>query len=152
MTTNEDTIIKFYTAFSNGDANQMCECYDTNIKFSDPVFGLLKGNDVCKMWKMLLKKNKGNIKIDFSEIKADEYKGSARWVATYNFSGTNRKVINSVYAQFQFKEGLIIKHTDDFDIWKWAKQAFGLKGILLGWTGFMQKRIQKKALSALNKF
>ena len=69
MTTNEDTIFKFYTAFSNGDAAQMCECYHANIKFSDPVFGLLKGNDVCKMWKMLLEKSKGNIKIDFSEIK-----------------------------------------------------------------------------------
>ena len=152
MTTNEDTILKFYTAFSNGDAAQMCECYHANIKFSDPVFGLLKGNDVCKMWKMLLEKSKGNIKIDVSEIKADDYKGSARWVATYNFSKTNRKVVNSIYAQFQFKEGLIIKHTDDFDIWKWSKQAFGLKGILLGWTGFMQKRIQKQALSALNKY
>ncbi len=152
MTTNEDTIFKFYTAFSNGDAAQMCERYHVNIKFSDPVFGLLKGKDVCKMWKMLLEKSKGNIKIDFSEIKADDYKGSARWVATYNFSKTNRKVVNSIYAQFQFKEGLIIKHTDDFDIWKWSKQAFGLKGILLGWTGFMQKRIQKQALSSLNKY
>ena len=101
---------------------------------------------------MLLEKSKGNIKIDFSEIKADDYIGSARWVATYNFSKTNRKVVNSIYAQFQFKEGLIIKHTDDFDIWKWSKQAFGLKGILLGWTGFMQKRIQKQALSSLNKY
>jgi hypothetical protein len=152
MTTNEDTITKFYTAFSNGNADQMCECYHTNIKFSDPVFGLLKGKDVCKMWKMLIEKSKGNIKIDFSAIKADDYKGSARWVATYNFSKTNNKVVNSIYAQFQFKDGLIIKHTDDFDIWKWSKQAFGWKGILLGWTGFMQKRIQKQALSALNNF
>ena len=62
MTTNEDTIIKFYTAFSNGNAAQMCECYHANIKFRDPVFGLLKGNDVCKMWKMLLEKSKGNQK------------------------------------------------------------------------------------------
>lgn len=152
MTTNEDTITKFYTAFSKGNADQMCECYHANIKFSDPVFGLLKGKDVCKMWKMLIEKSKGNIKIDFSAIKADDYKGSARWVATYNFSKTNNKVVNSIYAQFQFKDGLIIKHTDDFDIWKWSKQAFGWKGILLGWTGFMQKRIQKQALSALNNF
>jgi hypothetical protein len=152
MTTNEDTITKFYTAFSNGNAAQMCECYHSNIKFNDPVFGLLKGNEVCKMWKMLIEKSKGNIKIDFSKIKADDYKGSAYWVATYNFSKTNRKVVNSIYAQFQFKDGLIIKHTDDFDIWKWSKQAFGWKGILLGWTGFMQKRIQKQALTALKKF
>lgn len=152
MTTNEDTIIKFYTAFSNGNAAQMCECYHSNVKFRDPVFGLLKGNDVCKMWKMLLEKSKGNIKIDFSEIKADNYRGSANWVATYNFSKTNRKVVNSIRAHFQFQDGLIVKHTDDFDIWKWAQQALGWKGILFGWTGFMQKRIQQQALASLKNY
>ncbi|WP_281299174.1 nuclear transport factor 2 family protein [Flavobacterium limnophilum] len=152
MTTNEETLTKFYTAFSNGNADQMCEYYHPNIKFRDPVFGLLKHDDVCKMWTMLLEKSKGTIKIDFSEIKADDYKGSARWVATYNFSKTNRKVVNSIYAQFQFQDGLIIKHTDDFDIWKWAKQAFGWKGFVFGWTGYMQKKIQAQALSALKKY
>jgi len=152
MTTSEDTLIKFYTAFSNGNVAQMCECYHPNIKFRDPVFGLLKGVEVCKMWTMLLEKSKGNIKIEFSEIKANEHTGTAHWIATYNFSKTNRKVVNSVRAHFQFKDGLIIKHTDDFDIWKWAKQAFGWKGILLGWTGFMQKRIHQQALSSLKNY
>lgn len=149
MTTNEDTIIKFYTAFSNGNAAQMCECYHPDVTFRDPVFGLLKGENVCKMWKMLLEKSNGNIQIEFSEVKADEHKGSVRWIATYNFSKTNRKVVNSVIAHFQFQDGLIIKHTDDFDIWKWSKQALGWKGMLLGWTGFMQKRIHNQALNSL---
>jgi hypothetical protein len=152
MTPNENTINKFYTAFANADVNQMCECYHPNVKFRDPAFGLLTGSDVCLMWKMLLERSNGNIKIDFSEIKADDYTGSAHWIATYNFTKTNRKVVNSIYAQFQFKDGLIIKHTDDFDIWKWAKQALGLKGFLLGWTGFMQKRIQQQAISALKNY
>ena len=56
MTTNEKTIIKFYTAFSNADASAMCECYHSKIEFRDPPFGLLKENDVCQMWKMLLEK------------------------------------------------------------------------------------------------
>ena len=150
--TNEQTLIKFYTAFSNGDANQMCECYHPKVRFNDSIFGLLKYNEVCKMWNMLLNKNKGNIKIVFSEIKADEHTGSARWMATYTFSKTNKEVVNSVYAYFQFQEGLIIKHTDDFDLWKWSKQAFGWKGVLLGWTGFMQKKIQEQAILSLKNF
>lgn len=152
MTTNQETIIKFYTAFSNGNADQMCECYHSTINFRDPVFGLLKGVEVCKMWEMLLEKSKGNLKIEFSEIKADKFTGSARWIASYTFSKTNRKVINSVYAEFQFQEGLIIKHTDDFDIWIWAKQAFGWKGFLFGWTGFMQGKIQNQALLSLKSY
>lgn len=150
--TNEQTLINFYTAFSNGDANQMCEYYHPKVRFNDSIFGLLKHNDVCKMWNMLLNKNKGNIKIVFSEIKADQYAGSARWTATYTFLKTNKEVVNSVYAHFQFQEGLIIKHTDDFDLWKWSKQAFGWKGVLLGWTGFMQKKIQEQAILSLKNF
>jgi hypothetical protein len=149
MTTNETTIIKFYTSFANADVAQMCECYHPKIQFSDPVFGQLKGDDVCQMWKMLIEKSNGNMKIDFSEVNANEHLGSALWIAQYNFGKTNRKIVNTVTAKFLFKDGLIIKHTDDFDIWKWSQQAFGIKGLLLGWTGFMQKKIQKQASISL---
>jgi ketosteroid isomerase-like protein len=152
MTANENTIQKFYTAFANGDAIQMCECYHPNIQFRDPIFGLLKGNEVCKMWKMLIEKSKGDLKIDYFDVKADEYLGSVSWIATYHFSKTNRKVINSIATKLHFQDGLIIKHTDDFDIWKWSKQALGIQGFIFGWTGFLQKQIQKQALENLKKF
>jgi ketosteroid isomerase-like protein len=152
MTANENTIIKFYTAFANADAAQMCECYHPNVTFRDPAFGLLKGNEVCQMWKMLIERSKGNLKIEFSEVVANEHLGSARWIASYRFSKTNRKVVNTIAAKFHFQEGLIIKHTDDFDIWKWSKQALGIKGFLLGWTGFMQKKIQEQARMSLKTY
>ena len=152
MNPNEQLIHKFYTAFANADTKTMCECYRNDIQFQDPVFGILKGDDVNQMWKMLIEKSKGNIKIEFSNIKANEYLGSAKWVATYNFSKTNRKVVNVIYAQFKFQDNLIIRHTDNFDIWKWSKQALGFKGLLLGWTGFMQKQIHKQALYSLNNY
>lgn len=152
MTENENTITRFYTAFANADVSTMCECYDSKIKFRDPTFGLLNGEDVSQMWKMLIEKSHGNLQIELSEIKAGEYLGSAQWTATYNFSKTNRKVVNIIRSQFHFKDGLIIKHTDDFDIWKWSKQAFGLFGFLFGWTGYMQKKIHEKALLSLKKY
>lgn len=152
MTENEKTLTRFYTAFTNADSATMCECYHPDIKFRDPVFGLLKGDQACNMWKMLIQKSKGNIKIEFSDLSADEYLGAAKWVATYNFSQTNRKVINQVRSQFHFKNGLIIKHNDDFDIWKWSKQALGIPGFLFGWTGFMQKKIHEKALLSLKAY
>ena len=152
MNENVKTLTKFYSAFANADAATMCECYHSDIKFRDPVFGLLNGNQACDMWRMLTEKSKGNIKIEFANIEADEYLGAAKWVATYNFSKTNRKVVNRISSQFHFKEGLIIKHTDDFDIWKWSKQAFGISGILFGWTGYMQKKIHEKALLSLKNY
>ena len=152
MTANENTIYKFYTAFANADVTKMCECYHQDVQFSDPAFGLLKGKEVCQMWKMLIERSKGNLKIEFSDVEANEYLGSALWTARYRFSKTNKKVVNSVAAKFHFQDGLIVKHIDDFDIWKWAKQALGFKGFLLGWTGFMQNRIREQAIKSLKKY
>ncbi len=152
MNPNENLIVKFYTAFANTDAKTMSECYHPKVHFVDPVFGLLKEEQVSKMWEMLLLKSKGDIKIEFSNVKADEFSGSARWIATYNFSKTNRKVVNKISAEFLFQDGLIIKHTDNFDVWKWSKQAFGFTGYLLGWTGFFQNKIKEQALLSLKKF
>lgn len=152
MNANEILITKFYTAFSKGDAKSMSECYHPKIQFKDPAFGVLKENQASKMWEMLLLKSKGNIKIEFSNVKANAIAGSANWVATYNFSKTNRKVINKISAEFEFLDGLIIKHTDHFDLWSWSKQAFGVSGYLMGWTSFFQKKVQEQALLSLKKF
>ena len=152
MTANEKTLFKFYSALANADALVMAECYHPDITFRDPIFGLLKGDNVSRMWKMLIESSKGSLKIDTSEIKADEYVGSAQWTASYTFSKINRKVINVIQARFHFQDGLIIKHIDDFDIWKWSKQALGITGVLFGWTGYMQKNIQEKAISSLKKY
>jgi len=92
------------------------------------------------------------IKINFENVVTDEQKGSAQWTAHYTFSPTGKKVINKVSAKFEFKDGKIIKHTDEFDMWKWSKQALGLKGYLLGWSDFMKNKIQKQANARLKKF
>lgn len=152
MNLNENLITKFYTAFANADYKTMSECYHPKIHFIDPAFGLLKEEQVSAMWQMLLLRSKGNLKIEFSNVKADDFTGSANWVATYNFSKTNRNVINKISAEFIFQDGLIIKHTDNFDVWKWSKQAFGFKGLLLGWTGFFQDKVKEQALLSLKKF
>lgn len=152
MNPNEKTIQKFYTAFANANAETMWECYHPSIQFEDPAFGKLKADEVRMMWKMLLKNSNGNIKIEYSDIKANETSGSVKWIATYNFSKTNRQVVNEVRGQFHFSDGLILQHTDSFDIWKWSRQAFGFKGFLFGWTGFMQREIQKQAKISLKAF
>lgn len=149
MNPNETLIHKFYTAFSNCDFKEMASCYHQNIIFEDPAFGILHGESVKKMWQMLIEKSKGNIKIDFSKLIANEFSGSVHWIATYNFSQTNRKVVNIIDAKFEFRDGLISKHTDNFDLFKWSKQALGWKGFLLGWTDFMKNKIRKTAQKSL---
>ena len=149
MAHNKQLITSFYNAFANNDIQKMAECYHENIQFQDPAFGILYGKEPIIMWKMLLERSKGNIKIEFFDVEAHENSGSVIWIATYVFSKTNRKVVNKINAKFEFQDGLIIKHTDTFDIYKWAKQALGFKGFLLGWTSFMKNKIQEGAKKSL---
>jgi ketosteroid isomerase-like protein len=148
-----DVITKFYTAFNNLDANTMCACYHDDIVFEDPAFGVLNGNDAKAMWQMLCESQKGkNFSVEVSNIQANDEEGSAHWEAHYNFSKTGRKVHNKIDATFQFKDGLISKHTDVFNLHQWAKQAMGFKGFILGGTGFFKSKLQKQTNYLLAKY
>ncbi len=149
MNQNSALINKFYTAFSQSNFKEMASCYHQNIQFEDPAFGVLHGESASKMWQMLIERSKGNINITFSDVVTDELSGSAKWIATYNFSQTNRKVVNKIHAKFEFQDDLIIKHTDYFDLYNWSKQALGMKGFLLGWTDFMKNKIRETAQKSL---
>src|ERR1700752_2857405 len=126
---NAELIKKFYRSFANADAEGMVSCCHEEIQFQDPAFGILKKENAKNMWRMLMERSKGQIKITFDNVVADEMNGSANWIAEYNFGQTGRKVINVISAQFEFKDGKIIKHTDHFSMWKWSRQALGLPGL-----------------------
>ncbi len=149
---NEQLIKHFYESFASNNADAMVSCYADDIEFSDPAFGLLKEADAKNMWKMLIERARGNIKIEFKNVVADDKKGSADWTADYLFSKTGKKVFNEIHAEFEFQDGKIIKHTDTFDLWKWSKQAFGMSGILLGWSSFMKNKIQQNARESLREY
>jgi hypothetical protein len=51
-----------------------------------------------------------------------------------------------------FKNGKIVRHRDQFNLWKWARQALGLKGLLLGWTPFLQNAVRAQAAKGLTIF
>lgn len=129
----ENLITKFYTSFKNIDADYMVECYHKDIIFIDPAFGTLKGEHAKNIWRMLCDSQKGKgFVVTFSDIFINKNTGKANWEAIYNFSKTGRKVYNKIAAEFEFKNGLIIKHTDIFNLHKCATQALGFKGLLIG--------------------
>ncbi len=144
-------IEKFYTALNNRDAETMASCYHDDIVFEDPGFGKLHGDRAKGMWRMLCK-NAKNFKVEFSNVEANEHTGSAHWEAWYTFSQTGRSVHNKIDAKFEFKDGKIIKHTDHFNLHRWASQAIGFKGKLLGGTGFFKKKLIQKTNRLLDKF
>lgn len=151
MNANEQLIHQFYTCFNNKDYKGMQACYADQATFSDAVFKNLNSNQVKAMWQMLILKGK-DMRIEFSQISANEKTGKAHWDAYYTFSSTGKKVINKIDASFEFENGKIVKHTDNFNFYTWAKQALGTTGLLLGWTGFLKNKIQTTAMANLQKF
>ncbi len=149
---NETLIHQFYQAFQRGDAEGMAACYHSDIEFEDPAFGRLRGKEVGAMWAMLIDRSKGQLQITYSDVKADGQKGQAYWEARYAFSQTKRQVHNKINAQFQFKDGKIIAHRDQFSFWKWTIMALGLPGILLGWTPFLKNKVRTQVRKALTRF
>lgn len=76
----------------------------------------------------------------------------AHWEAWYTFSATGKKVHNVIDASFEFRDGKIIRHTDHFDFHRWAGQALGLPGKLLGGMAFMQNKIRAMGAKGLDEY
>src|SRR5688572_3337058 len=96
----QQLITEFYTAFAAHDYKRMVACYHDEIEFSDPAFGTLEGDQAKAMWKMLIERSEGNLKVVFSEVTDN----SAHWEAYYVFSKTGRNVHNRIDARFEFKD------------------------------------------------
>ena len=137
----------FYAAFDRRDGVAMAAAYAPDAHFRDPVFGDLTGVEAGAMWRMLTRTAR-DLKVELAEHDAT----SARWIATYTFAATGRPVINDVRATFRFADGLIVDHVDEFSFWKWSRQALGPKGLALGWTPFLRRKVGGTAKAGLDKF
>jgi ketosteroid isomerase-like protein len=150
--TNTETINQFYVSFQKLDADGMNACYTEDIVFSDPVFGLLHGDEVRAMWEMLCK-NARDFSLTWSDIELldDEY-ATCKWTARYTFSKTGKKVVNNVKAFMRFKDGRIAEHSDAFRLSQWSAQAFGWKGYWFGWMGWFKRKVRRKAVGSLRSY
>jgi ketosteroid isomerase-like protein len=148
---NAQAIQEFYAAFARRDAEGMIGHYAPDVRFSDAVFTKLQGEEVFAMWRMLAERAK-DLRVEASDIDADDTKGRAHWEAWYTFSATGNPVHNRIDARFVFKDGKIVEHADTFDLWAWAGMALGLKGKLLGWLPPVQASIRKQGDAGLRAY
>lgn len=71
MNSNEDLIQTFYAAFAKLEYKTMQNSYADEAIFNDPVFGILQGQQIRTMWKMLCT-NATKFLLQFDKIKADD--------------------------------------------------------------------------------
>ena len=151
MHPNEELVASFYAAFAAGDHATMARSYVDDATFSDPVFPNLAAAEARAMWRMFC--TSGNeIDVTYSGVQADDGKGSAKWEAVYSFPKTGRRVHNKISAQFEFDNGLIARHRDTFDLYKWTRMALGPPGVLLGWTPLVKNQVRSQARTQLERF
>jgi uncharacterized protein len=148
---NEQLIERFYSAFDNHDGDTMAACYAPGAHFSDPVFTDLRGEEPGAMWRMLTGRSE-DLRVELAEHEADDERGSAHWIAHYTFGQTGRPVVNDIQASFRFADGLIVEHRDEFDLYRWTRQALGPMGLVLGWTPIVQGSVRKRARAGLDEF
>ena len=151
MHENEALVRDFYAAFARRDAEAMARCYHPEALFSDPVFPRLRGAEACDMWRMLLARA-SDLEVALDDATGESGSARAQWTARYTFSRTGRPVVNRVRALFAFRDGLISRHYDHFSFWRWASQALGPAGALLGWSLPLKWKVRRDAQRALERF
>lgn len=144
------TIKTLYAAFARLDGEAMQKCYAKDASFQDEVFTLQGREQVGGMWRMLCDATRTKGREVWRLETSNITQNSAHWEAHYRFSATGRMVHNIIDASFEFApDGLIRRHRDRFDFYRWSRQALGLPGLLLGWTPMLRGGIQRKAAQNL---
>ncbi len=148
----KEIINQFYNAFAQGNAKAMNKHYAEKVCFKDPAFGSLKNERVKFMWLMLLSQKRDDTSITYEIIEVSENTAIVKWVAKYQFGPKERKVINHVTSELCLENQKIVEHYDDFNLWRWTRQALGIPGLLFGWSSFMRQKIQKQLNKRLDRF
>lgn len=134
MADNAEVIRTLYDALDRHDGETMAGLYAPDGRFKDPAFGELSGEEAGDMWRMLTSRSE-DLSVELADHEADADTGGAHWIATYTFS-TGRPVVNDIHAKFMFRDGKIVDHQDSFSFHRWARQALGPAGWVLGLPPF----------------
>lgn len=150
------SIDNFFKAFQSLDASKMAEVYAPKATFSDEVFELEGAEAIGQMWAMLVgnitRSGKDHWSLTYKIESRDLTTCEATWEAKYLFSATGRIVVNRVTSTFVFDaNGKVKEQEDQFDFWRWSRQAFGVTGFLLGWNPLFKRKVRATALANLNR-
>jgi hypothetical protein len=142
---------QFYAAFGRRDHRAMAACYAPDARFSDPVFQNLGGARIGVMWRMLCERAT-DLRVECGPVQMDGNTARVEWQAWYTYSATARRVHNRILATFTLDQDLIRRHDDVFDFYRWARQALGPPGLLLGWTPLLRRTVRRRAARSLDAF
>ena len=147
--TSEETraaLTHFYDSMARRDGEAMARMYALAATFEDPVFRLT-GPDIGKMWIGLMRRAR-EFSIAYTIAQAGRGWGTVELTARYLYGG-RRPVTNVILSELKLEGGLIVQHVDQFDFTRWAAQALGTPGRLLGRFEFFRRAVSRKAARGL---
>jgi hypothetical protein len=148
------TIERFYRAFAALDEATMSACYAEDAVFDDEAFSLQGRAQIGAMWAMLCQGVRSQPAARaFWRLEASAItERSAHWEPHYLFGPKARPVHNVIDAEFSFTPGgLIARHRDRFDLWRWSRQALGAPGWLMGWSPLLRMQVRARAAAQLQR-
>jgi hypothetical protein len=139
---------RFFNAFGNGDWRTMARCYHDKASFTDPIFPDLRGEQIVYYWHQWFKENEG-IKLNYSQLFADERKAQVQWNVRYTYQG--RAVKHDATSTLAIWDDQIVRHVDEFALGGYLRQREGLLTGLLSGIPLVHQRVQRSARSRLDK-
>jgi len=136
---SEDTItdppavllLKFFKAVQTQDVKAIGECYHNDIEYYEPAYGKMTGPRALGYWSFFFSQVK-EMQCEYDGLKINGDKGTLHIEEWYTWSATGHAVHNLVDCEFDFKDGKIFRHIDNYNLNAWAFQSLGAK--YLGWT------------------
>ncbi|KAG8793616.1 hypothetical protein FRC16_010881 [Serendipita sp. 398] len=155
VTSGEQLVEKYLAAYKAYDLAAMDACTDPEFTFSDPAFPSLNSKQAKGMFSMFVNnREKNKMELEYKDIKKgiNDLTYTATYTVRYIFTG--RPVTNVIQSTFTISptSNLLLSQVDAFPFYTWAKQALGLPGLLLGWTGYLQSQVQHNAGQSLEKY
>lgn len=135
-------LVRFYDALSRRDGETMAALYAPDAVFEDEIYRL-EGPDVGKMWRGLMSRAK-TLQVSYTIARAGADAGTVEWTARYLYPGGG-PVVNVILSELEFENGLIVRQRDRFDFRRWAAQALGARGRLLGRFEWFRRAVSREA-------
>ena len=137
-----EVLTRFYDALSRRDGETMASLYSPDASFEDEIYRL-RGEDVGKMWRGLMSRAK-TLTVSYTIAKAGAGDGTVEWTARYEYPGGG-PVVNVILSELELAGGKIVRQRDRFDFPRWAAQALGTKGKLLGRFEWFRRVVSREA-------
>ena len=149
MTNHKDIIAIFFDCFNQRDFQKLKTFCTFDIYYFDPLYNLLRGEDVFIMWEHVY----GEVD-DFSLATTDfKDDGDGYYVIDLQVNFKERKqILQAIKAYIRIEEGMVSEYSSAFSIHGLCKQRHGIIGNLLGWNRLYQNRIKNDARRKLLQY